>query len=105
MNAEIVKVLDYQLSHGLDFEKKYIDSTINKIFKVELYMLKREIKKVEIKLSEFENSYKMSSDSFYQKFNDGKLGDERGYLNWFAYKDTYNKLNERLKEIQSIVHA
>ena len=105
MNAEIVKVLDYQLSHGLDFEKKYIDSTINKIFKVELYMLKREIKKVEIKLSEFEKCYKMSSDSFYKKFNEGNLGDDRGYLNWFAYKDTYNKLIERLKEIQSIVHA
>jgi len=25
MSAEIVKVLDYQLSHGLEFEKKYID--------------------------------------------------------------------------------
>jgi hypothetical protein len=105
MNTEIVKVLDYQLSHGLDFEKKYIDSTINKIFKVELYMLKREIKTVETKLSEFEKSYKMSSDSFYKKFNEGKLGDDRGYISWFAYKDTYNKLIERLKEIQSIVHA
>lgn len=105
MTAEIVKVLDYQLSHGLDFEKKYIDSTINKIFKVELFMLKREIKQVEIKLSEFEKCYHMSSDSFYEKFNEGKLGDDRGYLNWFAYKDTYNKLIERLEEIQSIVHA
>jgi hypothetical protein len=47
----------------------------------------------------------MSSDSFYKKFNEGKLGDDRGYISWFAYKDTYNKLIERLKEIQSIVHA
>ena len=78
MSAEIVKVLDYQLSHGLEFEKKYIDSTINKIFKVELSMVKHEIKKIETKLSEFENYYKMSSESFYIKYNDGKMGDDRG---------------------------
>ena len=105
MTAEIVRVLDYQLSHGLEFEKKYIDLTINKIFKVELHMLKREIKNVEVKLSEFEKCYNMSSDSFYQQFNEGKLGDDRGYINWFAYKDTYNRLIERLMEIQRIVHA
>ena len=105
MSAEIVKVLDYQLSHGLEFEKKYIDSTINKIFKVELSMVKREIKNIEGKLSEFENYYKMSSDTFYEKFNEGKMGDDRGYIKWFAYKDTYNKLMERLMEIEKIVHA
>ena len=105
MTTEIVKVLDYQLSHGLEFEKKYIDSTIKKIFKVEAYMLKREIKKVETKLSDFEKRYKTSSDTFYQKFNEGKLGDDRAYITWFAYKDTYDRLMERLKEIERIVNA
>jgi len=105
MNAENVKVLDYQLSHGLEFEKKYIDSTINKIFKVELSMVKREIMKVEATLSEFEKRYKMGSEDFYKKFKEGKLGDNREYLKWFAYKDTCNRLMERLKEIERIVHA
>lgn len=105
MNAENVKVLDYHFSHGLEFEKKYIGSTINKMFKVELSMVKRELGKVEIVLSEFEKRHKMSSNNFYKKFNEGKLGDDREYIKWFAYKDTYNRLKVRLKEIERVIHA
>ncbi len=47
----------------------------------------------------------MSSNNFYKKFNEGKLGDDREYIKWFAYKDTYNRLKERLKEIERVVHA
>ena len=36
MTTEYVKAINSQLSHGLDFEKKYIESTLNKMLKVEL---------------------------------------------------------------------
>ena len=47
----------------------------------------------------------MNSDEFYEKFNKGKLGDDREFIKWDAYKDTFNKLMERSKEIEKIVHA
>jgi len=105
MSTEYVKILKSQLSHGLEFENKYIVSTINKMLKVELGMIRREIKKVEDSLIDFEKRYNISSDQFYEKFNAGELGDEREYIRWYAYKDTYNKLIERKKEIERIVHA
>ncbi len=105
MSTEYVKAINTQLSRGLEFEKKYIASTINKMFKVELSMVKREIKQVEKALSDFEKRHKTSSDEFYKKFSAGKLGDDREYIKWYAYKDTHNKLMDRLKEIERLVHA
>lgn len=105
MSSEYAKVLNTQLSQGLELEKKYIASTINKMLKVELGMVKRELKQVENSLKNFEKRHKMSSDEFYKKFNAGKLGDDREYIKWYAYKDTFNKLIGRLKEIEKVVHA
>lgn len=105
MSTEYVKAINTQLSRGLEFEKKYIASTINKMFKVELSMVKRELKQVDKALSDFEKHHKMSSDEFYKKFSAGKLGDDREYIKWYAYKDTHNKLMDRLTEIERLVHA
>ncbi len=105
MSSEYGKAINSQLSHGLEFEKKYIESTINKMLKVELGMVKRELKQVKNALADFEKRHKMSSDEFYEKFEAGKLGDDREYIEWYAYKDTFNKLIERLKEIEKAVNA
>ncbi|MCX9011438.1 MAG: hypothetical protein OIN66_09990 [Candidatus Methanoperedens sp.] len=105
MSTEYMKVLKSQLSHGLEFEKKYIASTINKMLRVELGMVKKEIKQVMSTLVDFEKRYKMNSDKFYEKFNAGELGDDREYIKWYAYKDTYNKLTERSKEIERVVNV
>ncbi len=105
MSNEYVNALKFQLSHGLEFEKKYITSTMNKMFKVELDMVRREIRQIESSLAELEKRHNMSSDIFYVKFNAGELGDDREYIKWYAYKDTHNKLIERAKEIEKIIHA
>ena len=105
MSTEYANALNFQLTHGLEFEKKYIISTMNKMFKVELDMVLREIKPIEIKLSELEQQHNMNSDMFYDKFNAGELGDDKEYIKWYAYKDTYIKLTERANEIEKLTHA
>jgi hypothetical protein len=105
MPTEYVSALKFQLSHGLKFEKKYITSTMNKMFKVELDMVMREMKPIEIALAELEQRHNMSSDIFYVKFNAGELGDDKEYMKWYAYKDTHVKLMERANEIEKLIHA
>ena len=105
MSTEYASALNFQLTHGLEFEKKYITSTMNKMFKVELDMVMREMKPIEMKLSELEQRHNMSSDIFYVKFNAGELGDDREYIKWYAYKDTHIKLTERANEIEKLTHA
>jgi hypothetical protein len=75
------------------------------MFKVELDMVRREIRQIESSLAELEKRHNMGSDIFYVKFNAGELGDDREYIKWYAYKDTHNKLMERVKEIEKIIHA
>jgi len=105
MSIEYMNALKFQLSHGLDFEKKYINLTMNKMFKVELDMVRLEIRQIESYLAKLEKHHNMSSDIFYKKFNTGELGDNSEYIKWYAYKDTYNKLLERSKEIEKIINA
>jgi len=47
----------------------------------------------------------MTSDDFFELLNAGKLGDDKEYIKWYAYKDTNDKLMERIKVIEKIIHA
>ena len=105
MSTEYIKALTFQLSHGLEFEKKYITSTIKKMFKVELDMLRRDFEQNKNYLQEFETRFNMTSDEFFESFNAGKLGDDKEYIKWYAYKDTNDKLMERIRVIEKIIHA
>jgi hypothetical protein len=102
MHIKYINALKYKLSHGLEFEKKNMNLTINKMLKVELDMARFEIRQIENYLAELEKHHNMSSDIFYDKFNSGELGDNSEYIKWYAYKDTHNKLMERAKEIEKI---
>ena len=105
MSVDYMTALKSQLSHGRDVEIKYINSTMNKMFKVELDMVRREIEQIKDSLVDLEKSHNMSSDVFYEMFNAGELGDDREYMKWYAYKDTYEKLKERAKGLENIIHA
>ena len=105
MSINYVNALKSQLSTDLESEKKYITSTMNKMFKVELDMVRREIRQIETSLTEQEKLHNMSSYLFFKKFEAGELGDDREYIRWYAYKDTYNKLMERVKELERIVNS
>jgi hypothetical protein len=42
--------------------------------------LRRSIINIEKDLEEFEKQYSMSTEDFYEKFNEGLVSDEEGYL-------------------------
>ena len=65
MSAKYMDALKSQLSHSLDLEKS---------------------------LADFETRYNMDSDTFFEKFDAGELGDDSEYIKWYAYKDTHNRL-------------
>ncbi len=54
------------------------------------------------RLKEFEKNYGMNSAEFYQKFENGELGDNQEWFDWlFEYK-SYRHLKERLEAMESI---
>ncbi|MEW6740918.1 MAG: hypothetical protein ACOYU2_04215 [Nitrospirota bacterium] len=57
------------------------------------------IRKTLDNIKEFEDRYKMDSTSFYQKYSDGELGDDIGYIRWAGEIETLKRLQQNLKEL------
>lgn len=91
----IITTIEEHLKYGTKAEKEYINLTLKKMMEVELSIIKKEMKKIKDKLKDFEKKFKMSSDEFFKKFNNGELGDKREFIKWYAYIDTFNGLKKR----------
>ena len=46
-------------------------------------------------MREFEEQYGLSSDEFYAKWENGQLGDDTDFFEWFAYCYTFRRLVEK----------
>ncbi|MEK6909572.1 MAG: hypothetical protein AABW61_00675 [Candidatus Aenigmatarchaeota archaeon] len=51
------------------------------------------------KLSRFEKKYNMATEKFIKKFEEGKLGDEQDYFEWFALFKTKKHWEDKLKQL------
>ena len=54
----------------------------DKFFNYHINRLKREIARMQIKLEEYEQKYKITSSIFYERFENGELGDDKDYMLW-----------------------
>jgi len=60
------------------------------------------IAKTKSKLSEFERVNGMESRAFYEKFGQGKLGDDFKYLRWAGEYETLKRLEKDYQDLQGI---
>ena len=51
----------------------------------------------------FEETYGMDSDTFLQKFEDGELGDDAEFFDWFAAKRGFDLWDKRYRILQELV--
>lgn len=49
----------------------------------------KEVKEIGERLKRFEETYQMSSERFYQKFQTGELGDSIDFFEWNTYYEMY----------------
>ncbi|MBW2005176.1 MAG: hypothetical protein JRI72_11320 [Deltaproteobacteria bacterium] len=52
-------------------------------------------------LQEFEGKYQISTQSFLKSFDDGQIGDEADYFDWYAFA----KLLARWRKTQSAIRS
>lgn len=50
----------------------------------------------------FEKKYRMTSNKFIQRFEDGSLGDEQDYFDWFAAKRGLDIWRERYEILSGV---
>ncbi|MFQ5980577.1 MAG: hypothetical protein ACE5OZ_20760 [Candidatus Heimdallarchaeota archaeon] len=71
--------------------------------------LQREIQRLKEKLSSFaehlssyEQKFGFSSDDFQQKFDNGELGDEQHFFEWYADLKTFHRIKKRLSLLEKV---
>ncbi len=78
-------------------DKLFFNSILDKLLLLAQEKHLSRLKRYEADLKEFEARYRMPSDSFYEKFEAGKLGDATDFFEWSGLidmrRDLLNQLN------------
>jgi len=79
MNQKLVESLAQIILTLSSEERQFLEKTIQRASTT------KELQSLEERLKKFENTYQMSSDQFYQKFQAGELGDSIDFFEWNTY--------------------
>lgn len=78
------------------YENALVERTLDKIFDLERAQAQRDSNALQEQLARFETRYHLSSDKFYQQFQQGQLGDAEDYFEWSACYDMHQAVRECL---------
>lgn len=85
------------LLNDISEDRTFLNSVLDKLLFLVREQYKNRLKRYDADLKGFETRYRMSSDSFYEKFEAGKLGDATDFFEWSGLielrRDLLNKLN------------
>ena len=76
-----------------------VDRTLDKLIDLERERAQREAQALQTELSRFEQQYQLASEEFYQRFQQGLLGDAGDYFEWSACYDMYRTAWQRIQEL------
>ena len=95
LKPHVEKSLKYIISQQTKEEDFFQDFILYKI--LELKKANSNIKK---DMRRFERKYKLSSNEFYAKFEEGKFGDEDDFMLWSGIYELYQTNSNELSKIQ-----
>jgi hypothetical protein len=82
------------------FQSPLIDSTISKLLDTERERTEHESTTLRQRLAQYEQQYQMESSDFYRRFQAGDLGDDLDMVQWSAFYDMYQAVQQRLQILQ-----
>ena len=68
----------------------------------EINRLKEKINSLEKHLSIYEEKFGYLSDQFIKKFDNGELGDDQAFFEWYADLKTRNRIMKRLSLLEKV---
>ena len=95
LQPDIEQRLNYLISKKGDIELFFKDFLSYKIAQLEkaIFNIEKDLRKYELK-------YNLTSKVFYQKFEEGELGDEDDYMIWSGIYEMLQENRTELKQIQ-----
>jgi hypothetical protein len=90
-----------QLENYLEWRGGYADSvmdlTINKMLQRERAQMEAQLGRLQQQLAAFESQYGWSTPDFYERFEQGELGDDIDYFEWSATWEMVQQLQQGLR--------
>ena len=75
---------------------RVLELTIDKLFDRETSRLVSQKARLEQQLADFERRYSLNSEEFYERFEQGELGDAMDFVEWSATYEMAANLRRRL---------
>jgi hypothetical protein len=85
--------------HG--YASEIMLKTLHKLFGYETETCKSQLRQLQKDLSDFEKQYDMSSEMFYQQFQEGKTDDRMDFVEWASLVQMAHRLEKRLELLKS----
>ncbi|MBD2175568.1 hypothetical protein H6F42_01380 [Pseudanabaena sp. FACHB-1998] len=95
---EPLQILELLYRQG--YRSNLIDRSLNKIIELERANNLKQASELQTKWQAYELQYHMASDTFYQRFNEGSLGDDMDYFEWSVFYELWQSVQERLQVLQ-----
>lgn len=100
MEATLDKIRSLERLYIEGYEDSFLDRSLRKIITHQLAQDQAALEVLEKDLRDFEARYAMDSDSFFERYNRGQLGDEADFVEWGALYKMSARLFARLRILQ-----
>ncbi len=92
------KKIDVLLAFGAAEE---LDTSLDKLIGFQIAKYRGHINQINVELRTFEAKYKMSSESFYRKFEFGEIGDDADYFEWSGLYENFLLYSKRIHTLEA----
>ena len=101
MSVTIAKLKSLEKFLESETEDLAVQMTIDKLIEQKIAEEQRSMRHLKRKLKKFERRYRMVSETFYEQFSQGELGDSADFVEWFAYCDMYRRSSDRIQLLKN----
>jgi len=94
--SKVKRLEEYMASTNASSLDNVLELTIDKLLDRETSRLISQKARLEQQLADFEQRYSLSSEEFYERFEQGELGDAMDFVEWSATYEMAANLQYRL---------
>jgi len=97
--STLSKLQVLEILYRSGYQSKMIERSLDKMIALELGHVRRELAELNARLKAFEADYQMTSDTFYQRYEQGELGDSADFMEWSSFYDMQQSVRQRLEQL------
>lgn len=83
--------------------KKLALEALSSAIEGELKILKAKLEGFEEEMHKFESKHRLSSKEFYEKFENGELGDDEDHFAWWSAIHAHESIQARMEALEELL--